>query len=131
MIIDKEEMERNIEIISIVLSSAIMLHFAYRTYQLIIGNEKLIQVIRQHYSEKGQKIINVARLSLTEKLKYGAPLTIFRFYNYYFGLLTEKIEYVRKIEVEGQNDSFTLKYIELQIRKKEVISIKEFDEYEL
>jgi len=122
-------MERNLKIISYVLSAFIMLYLAYNIYQLIISNARLIQIIKHHYSEKGQIVLTIERLSLNEKIRYGTPISIIRFYNYYFGLLTGKIEYVRKIEVKGQNDSLTLKYIELQIRKKEVISIKEFDKY--
>jgi len=124
-------MENKIELIGIIISFVVTLYFGYKTYQLFISNNKICQLITKHYAEKGLEVTSINRLSLTEKIKYGVPISIFWFYSYYFGFLTGKIDYVRKVEIEKPNDILLLKYVELQVSKKEIISFKEFESYEI
>lgn len=124
-------MEKPFEIISFIFSLVIMLYLAYRTFQLFISNDKLTEFITKHYSDKGLEVSSISRLGTTEKIKYGVPISIFWIYSYYFGFLTGKISYVRKVEIEKDNDSLLLKYVEIQISKKEIIYFKEFDSYEI
>jgi len=123
-------MEEKFDIASLVFIALVKLLVVYRTFQLSIGNKKLKQLIKHHYLEKRLTIISIDRLTLVEKLKYGVSMSIFRFYQYYFGFITGKIEYVRKIEVKDKNNSLILKYIELQIRNRKLISVNEFDKFE-
>ena len=124
-------MDENFEIIGLIFASIIMLFLVYRSYQLIISKDKLNQFISRHYSEQGLEVTSISTLGMTERIRYGVPISFFWFYNFYFGFLTSKISYVRKVEIEINSDSLLLKYVELQISNKEIISFKEFDSYEL
>ena len=125
-------MSENFEIIGMGLFPVFMLILAYRSNQLVVGSDKLNEYITRHYSEQGLEITSISRLGIPERIRYGVPpVLVLWFYSFYFGFWTGKISYVRKVEIEKNNDSLLLSYVELQISKKEVISFKEFDSYEL
>ena len=125
-------MSENFEIIGMGLFPVFMLILAYRSNQLVVGSDKLNEYITRHYSEQGLEITSISRLVIPERIRYVVPpVLVLWFYSFYFGFWTGKISYVRKVEIEKNNDSLLLSYVELQISKKEVISFKEFDSYEL
>lgn len=124
-------MENSIEIVNVFVSLVVMSFLAFRVFQLIISSDKLNKFIINHYQEQGYSISIISNLEFKERIKYSVPISIFRCYSYFFGVLTGKISYVRKVEIENISKSINIKYVDLQIRKKKIISIKEFDSYEL
>ena len=89
-------------------------------------------MIQDHYSSQNLTIESISKLNTTEKLKYGEPpVGLFRVYNYYFGILTGKIEYTRKVEVIDDDNNELTKYVELEIRNKKLAGFKEFDSYDI
>lgn len=120
------------EVISLLFFSVFIIFLAYRLYQLVVSGEELNEYITRHYSEQGLEVTSISRLGIPERIRYGVPpVLVLWFYSFYFGFWTGKISYVRKVEIEKSKDSLLLSYVELQISKKEVISFKEFDSYEL
>ncbi len=124
-------MGNSIEIVNVFVSLVVMSFLTFRVYQLIISSDKLNQFIVNHYQEQGYSILIISNLDFKERLKYSVPISIFRCYSYFFGVLTGKISHIRKVEIENISESINIKFVELQVRRKKIISIKEFDSYEL
>ncbi|WP_430932660.1 hypothetical protein [Saccharicrinis sp. 156] len=120
-----------LEIINLFISVIVFSVIGYRLSQLFIGSDKLDFFIYNHYKQKGPDNLIIDELTFKEKIKYSVPISIFRVYNYFFGIFTGKISYVRKVEIQNRNASVNIIFIELQIRNKKLFSIKEFDSYNL
>jgi hypothetical protein len=122
-------MPQDSQIFGHIISAIVIIFIFLKTYQLFIGNDKIRKVITEHYANKGFIVSNIARLKTVEKLKYGVPISIFWFYTYYFGFLSGKIDYVRKVEITLDEKEY-IKYVELRVHKKVIVSFKEIDSYE-
>jgi hypothetical protein len=78
------------------------------------------------------KVADIYKLNLTEKIKYGVPINIIlRLNGYMFSFFSLKINTVRKVELKDLNDNEQTKYIELVIKKRKLISVNEFDSYDI
>lgn len=99
---------------------------------LFLSEDIIDEVIVNHYDKKGLIVNNVSELNFTEKIKYGVSIiSVFRLYSYYFGFLSGKIDYVRKVDIVDKKDNEHTKYIELTVQGKDIISFKEFASYDI
>jgi len=125
-------MEQYIAIFGYFFSIGLTGYFIYRVSRLYIGEDKIYNYILEYYQQKGITVNDISELELTERLKYGVPIiSIFRIYNYMFGIFTGKIDYTRKVNVSDKKNKEYIKYIELIYHGKKRIEIKEFESYEI
>ncbi|GAB7086798.1 hypothetical protein [Marinifilum fragile] len=123
-------MNKNIDLYSLLFAVAVLSYLLYRTYQLVLSAQSIKVFLRDYYQREGYSNIEISELNTTERLKYGVPvISIFRFYSYYFGVFSSQIEYVRKVELVDKAENDYIIYVELIVKKKSVIQIKEFDSY--
>jgi hypothetical protein len=121
-------MEQGTTIFGLIFGSVILIYIFIKTRHLYQNDDKIRESIIQYYENKGLIVIDVYNLNIKERIKYGVPLIpIFGLYSYYFGFMSGKIDYVRKVDVIDNNDNDYTKYIELQIQGHDRISLKEFE----
>jgi len=94
---------------------------------LSLSKKILEDGIQEFYHKKGYQTELISELDLVERMRYGVPVFfLFRIYNYYFGIFTGKIEYVRKVYLsKGDNREHT-RYIELTVSRRKIIDLREF-----
>ena len=89
-------------------------------------------MIHKYYEKRDFKVINIYTLSLSERLKYGAPINPFIIVT---GLVPSffnlKYNPLRKIELTDKHSNEFTRYIELTINDGELQSCKEFDSYDI
>ncbi len=114
------------------INTLVFFYILYRLYQLYLNDDKIKNLIMEHYKDEEIRVDEIEKLKYNERLRYGLPLiSIFRIYSYFFGILTGKIDYNRRVEITDKNDVTSTRYVELIIRKKDIISFREFDSYNL
>jgi hypothetical protein len=119
-------------IFGFISTSIILIYVIIKIRSLYIGEDKINKEIIEYYENKELTVINISKLNLIERMKYGVPIiSIFRIYSYYFGLLSGKIDYVRKIELIDKKENEYTKYVELFVQGKEIISFREFASCEI
>lgn len=122
-----------IGLVILILFTSLYVFFINRKIRgIFIGEEKIENTISEHYHEKGFIIRNITELSFMEKIKYGGTVfSLMQMHNFGFGMMTGEIDYVRKVDLlDHKNNEYT-KYVELIVKKSEVISFKEFASFEL
>lgn len=120
-------MEPGFIIFGLVSTTIILIYIITKTRHLYLSKDKIEDSIVKYYEKKGLFVNDISDLNFTERLKYGVPIiSIFRLYSYFFGFLTGKIDYVRKVETFDKKDNEYTKYIELTVQGKDTISLKEF-----
>ena len=125
-------METGITILGFAVTSIIFVLIIIQLRHLFLSDNTINDEIAKHYEKNGLLVDYVAKLNITEKMKYGVPIIpIFRFYSYYFGFFTGKIDYIRKVCVTDQMNNEQTKYVELTVQGKEIISFNEFAAYDL
>jgi hypothetical protein len=125
-------MESGFLIFGVVFTVIITIFFFTRIRQLYLSDDKIEDAIINYYEKKGLIVNDVSELNFTEKIKYGVPIiSVFRLYSYYFGFLSGKIDYVRKVDIADKKDNEHTKYIELTVQGKNIISFKEFASYDI
>jgi hypothetical protein len=125
-------MELGFEILGFAFAILIMIFIIYKLRNLYLSEDKIEEEIAKHYEEKGLVVDYVSKLNMTERMKYGVPIMpIFQAYSYYFGILSGKIEYIRKVSVIDKKENEHIKYVELTVQGKDIISFNEFASYEL
>lgn len=107
-----------------------IVYLSYKIYKLYLNETNIKNYIDSHYTSKGLQVDKISKLNFTEKIKYGVPIIpMLRMLSYYFGISSNQIDYVRKVELsDNKNDEYT-KYVELIIKNKVIISIREFASY--
>ncbi len=123
------DMNENLDIIGFVIGGAVVLYIFIKTSKFYLGNKYISKFIVDYYTDLGMQTLSISRLNVTERIKYGVPISIFWLYNYYFGFLSGKIIMLRKVEVSN-NDKEYINYVELQVKNNEIISFKEFESFE-
>lgn len=119
-------------IINNVISVLLLIFLIIKIYYSFITDSQIDHLIIEYY--KNQRIIvdDIYKLNLTEKIKYGVPLNLLlKLYGYIFSFFSLKINPVRKVELKDLNAIEQTKYIELEIKKRKLISINEFDSYNI
>ena len=119
-------------IINCVISGLLLIFLIIKIYYSFITNRQIDHLIIEHYESLGFSVADINNLNLTEKIKYGVPINfLLRLYGYVFSFFSLKINPVRKVELMDLNNNEQTKYIELVIKKRKLISINEFDSYEI
>jgi hypothetical protein len=119
-------------IINNVISGLLLTFLIIKIYYGFITNPQIDHLIIEHYESLRISVAGINKLNLTEKLKYGVPINFFlRLYGYLFSFFSLKINPVRKVELTDLNNKEQTKYIELVIKKRKLISIHEFDSYDI
>ncbi|NOZ48171.1 MAG: hypothetical protein GXO79_15540 [Chlorobi bacterium] len=123
-------METTFLITNYVISGFLITFLTIKIYYSYISETKIDNLITENYNKLEMNVINISKLNLTEKIKYGVPLNLLiRFYGHLFTFFSLKIKPVRKVELIDKNDNEYIKYIELVIRKRKLILCNEFDSY--
>ena len=119
-------------IINNVISGLLLTFLIIKIYYSYITDTQIDYLITEHYENLKMNVVDIYKLNLTEKIKYGVPINfLLRLYGYLFSFFSLKINPVRKIELKDLNDNEQTKYIELVIKKRELILCKEFDSYDI
>lgn len=125
-------MEPGYIIFGVVFTTIIVIFIFTKIRHLYLSDDKIENAIIKYYEKKGLIVNDVSELNFTERIKYRVPIiSIFRLYSYYFGFLSGKINYVRKVDTVDKKDNEHTKYIELTVQGKDVISVKEFASYDI
>ncbi len=113
----------------------IIVAIAFTIYQINhqAANLKAIDTfLTDYYNELGLEFLSSSPLKTADKLKYGVPM--FSFISLYtstfkiFSALDEK--YYRVVETKEASGKEYIRYVEIILSTKELISINEFDCYE-
>ena len=119
-------------IINNVISGLLLTFIIIKIYYSYITKTQIDYLITEYYKNLQMNVVDIYKLNLTEKIKYGVPINaLIRFYGYFFTLFSLKIKPVRKVELKDKNDNEQTKYIELVIKKRKLILCKEFDSYDI
>lgn len=119
-------------IINSVISGLLLTFLIIKIYYSFITNSQIDHLIIEHYESLRINVAGINKLNLTEKIKYGVPINfLLRLYGYLFSLFSLTINPVRKVELTDLNNNEQTKYIELVIKKRKLISINEFDSYDI
>jgi len=119
-------------IINNVISGLLLTFIIIKIYYSYITKTQIDYLITEYYENLKMNVVDIYKLNLTEKIKYGVPINaLIRFYGYFFTLFSLKIKPVRKVELKDRNDNEQTKYIELVIKKRKLILCKEFDSYNI
>lgn len=119
-------------IINSVISGLLLTFLIIKIYYSFITNSQIDHLIIEHYENLRISVACINKLNLTEKIKYGVPIIfLLRLYGYLFSLFSLNINPVRKVALTDLNNNEQTKYIELVIRKRKLISINEFDSYDI
>lgn len=119
-------------IINNVISGLLLTFIIIKIYYSYITKSQIDYLITEYYKNLQMNVVDIYKLNLTEKIKYGVPINaLIRFYGYFFTLFSLKIKPVRKVELKDKNDNEQTKYIELVIKKRKLILCKEFDSYNI
>lgn len=120
-----------ITIIYNVISVLLLAFLIVKIYYCFITDSQIDHLIIEHYENLRITVADINKLNLTEKIKYGVPVNFFlRLYGYLFSFFSLKIKPVRKLELKDRNNNEQIKYIELVIKKRKLISINEFESYD-
>jgi len=119
-------------IINNVISGLLLTFIIIKIYYSYITKTQIDYLITEYYENLKMNVVDIYKLNLTEKIKYGVSINaLIRFYGYFFTLFSLKIKPVRKVELKDRNDNEQTKYIELVIKKRKLILCKEFDSYNI
>lgn len=121
-------------IFGFIVSGFFLVYFLYSIYLLYKSKGELFEIITNYYQEKELVVTRVLKLNIRESLRYGAPIIPFlSFISYSNDFFRRKsdIDYVRKVELEDSEGRELTKYVEIIVEKKEVVSFKEIDSYDI
>jgi len=125
-------MEPGFLIFGFVFTAIIVFFIFIRIRHLHLSDDKIEDAIGNYYENKWLIVNDIVELDFTEKIKNGVPIiSIFRFYSYYFGVLSGKIDYVRKVDVIDHKDNEQTKFIELTVQGNDIISLNELASYDI
>ncbi|MFB6342773.1 hypothetical protein ACE1ET_13675 [Saccharicrinis sp. FJH62] len=125
-------METTVSVINYVINGLVFVLIIVKIYYSYISNAKVNFLITEYYAELKLNVLNIDKLNLTEKIKYGVPInSLFRFYGFFFTIFSLKTKPVRKVELDDIKGNEFTKYIEVVIKKRKLISCNEFDSYEI
>jgi|AntAceMinimDraft_17_1070374.scaffolds.fasta_scaffold239279_1 hypothetical protein len=119
-------------IINNVISGFLLTFLIIKIYYSYITDRQINYLINEYYENLKVNVVDISKLNLTEKIKYGVSINfLLRLYGYLFSFFSLKIKLVRKVELKDLNDNEQTKYIELVIKKRKLILYKEFDSYDI
>jgi len=119
-------------VINNVISGLLLTFLIIKIYYCYVNDSTINNLISKYYENMEMNVVNIYKLDLTEKIKYGVPINaLIRFYGYFFTFFSLKIKPVRKVELKDKNENEQTKYIELVIKKRKLILCKEFDSYDI
>ena len=124
-------MNQSLDIFVLIAIPIILLVLFYKAWQIHTDNRKVNKSIIDYFQNEGFIIQGISRLNFTERIRYSVPIIPTRWiYNQLFGLISDKINLIKKVELTNQSGKEYIKYIEINISGSEAISIKEIDSYE-
>ena len=113
---------------SLIINFFLLLFFSYRIKRLFVSNQEIERLIYKYFEKNDNDIINIELFNSKEKIRYRIPLfSIFRIYNYSFGIISGKIEFYRKVEIISNNKTM-INYVEI-INDNKNINFKILDKY--
>ena len=110
----------------------VMIYVIINVRRLYLSDDQLKTAIIKYYENKGLVVNEISKLNLPERMKYGVPiLSIFRLYSYFYGMMIGTIDYTRKVDIIDKDKVEHITFLELIVKKREIISFKEFASYEI
>jgi hypothetical protein len=93
---------------------------------------QLKEMLTNFYANKGIRVIDVAKLSISEKMKYGVSFSPFTVANNMGLSMFSSVgeSYFLKVDTETEDHAEQIRYVEMYVRKRELISCEEFDIYQ-
>ncbi len=104
----------------------------YQAYNLAMSLKAIDKMLIDHYREQGNEVLSISKLKAADKIKYGVPLNPYlSFYTSSFKLFsTLNDSYHRIVETKDASGKEYLRYVEVQFRGKQGMTVNEFDSYE-
>ncbi len=114
----------------IVVGLFIILIIAQFYYRYIKASQ-IEDIIHNYYKDRGLKVVEISNLTIAEKLKYGVPLNAFiRLYGFIYTMFSQfGKNHFRKVETIDKEENEQIRYIDLYIRKRKLMSCNEFEVY--
>jgi hypothetical protein len=111
----------------LVFISLLVYHIFNKQASAKIMDELLVN----YYKDNGLNITDISKLSVSERIKYGAPVSPFiKLQTSTFSIFTNSNEsFFRKIETIDDSDKEHIRYVELSLNNSGV-NVEEFDVYE-
>lgn len=103
--------------------------FLIKAYYSYISKSKLEEIINIYFEKRYGKNIEISELNITDKLKYRVPIGMFKFNSRYFSKLSTT--YVRRVDINHIGGSTDVIYADIEVKLRKIISVTEFDKYEL
>lgn len=119
----------NPELIQSLSFLIVFILFIIKVYYCYISKNKLEEIINLYFEEKYGENIEISELSITDKLKYRVPIGIFKYNSHHFFKLSTN--YVRRVDINITDDNTNVIYVDIEVKKREIISVTEFAKYEL
>ncbi len=125
-------MGANFEIFSFIISILVLTYLIYKIYKFHTNYQYVDTIISDHYENEEMYVEGISKLNLSEKIKYGVPVSsIFTLYWNSFGLINPESRFVRKVELIDEEKNTYTKYVELIIDNETLSSFNEFDSYDI
>lgn len=88
--------------------------------------------IRDYYREKGHDVQGISKLNMTERIKYGVPMSPYiSFYYSPFRFLNPADQSIcRSVESTDDSGKEYISFVEVSFSSRKGTSLKEFDIYE-
>ena len=123
---------KNIEYIVYAIFTLLIIYIFYKLSKGSITEETLKESVDSFYKEKGFSVDSISKLSMREKIKYGdSEISILKFYSYFLPFFSDEVSYTRIVEVTDKNKNEFTKYIEIKTKGKCIVSLREFESYDL
>jgi len=119
------------EWITILFILSIVAILGYQGFNKISNAKIMDGLLVNYYKDKGLSILKISKLSISEKVKYGVPLSPFiGYFTTTLGAITNSNNgFYRKIETVDKSDNEQIRYVESDINNAD-ISVNEMDVYE-
>ncbi len=120
------------EILPYILNGLFLALLVIQIFYRYANKRQIETIIKNHYKSQSAEVQNIVKLTITERLKYGVPLNfIFSMYNFFFTIFTRLGKnHFRKIEILNKEHKEEIVYVDLYIKKRKLIEIKEFEKYQ-
>lgn len=120
----------NIDIINTIFYTIFIVFIIWQLTNKYISKKQLDLLIKESYNSKSLDVIEISFLNMTEKIKYSVPNAILRFIGLYIKLFTSlNSVFYRKIVTLDFSENEQIRFIEIKIRKRKLVNIREFDVY--
>lgn len=119
------------EIVTYVVNVLLLIWLIIQFFYRYVTGKQIELIITNYYIDLGLEVKEISKLTLTERIKYGVPLNfIMSIYGFFFTIFSRLGDnHFRKIETVNEDNEEQIVYIDLYIKKRKLVELKEFKKY--